>query len=101
MANRHTARIKRLENKMMLNGSGMLIVQTEYGETNEEAIARVKQENPDFNENERGLIFVINYANARIPDIDNQIKAEESKIIELEKRKTKKTARVKKKKTAA
>jgi hypothetical protein len=87
-------RVKRLEDKMMLNKPGVLIVQTEYGETTEQTKARVKKQYPDYEKLD--LIFVMNFGNASIPDIDSQIEQEEKKIHEL-KRKTKEAVGTQKK----
>lgn len=85
---------------MMINRPGLLIVIVEYGETNEEAVARVKKEHPGFKGKEQDVIFLVNYGSSPIPNIDSEIKAEEAKINEL-KSKTKKTSGPKKRKKTA
>lgn len=100
MATRLGGRVKKLEDKLNLNKPGYLIVIQQYGETKEQAIERAKKENPNFKAEGHDLIFIMNYGSAKTPSVDDQIKKEEKKIRELE-RKTKKVAGTKKKKATA
>jgi hypothetical protein len=59
-------RVKKLEEKTNAGNQDLLIVPVDYGQSEQEAIARAKQENPNFNDGPPSMIMlIVSYANAQ------------------------------------